>query len=148
MRFRPTITKPFLFLVAALALALTGTAIAHHGDEGFHHDDPAGTIASFDAAGGILTIDLADGGEISGKVTRFTWIDCDDHDGHRGWHRGRHVFHGFGDDDEHGWSHHSHCSTDDLTAGATVDDAALVLRDGRAFFWKVDLDQEGDSGAV
>lgn len=141
MKSRLTATRALLLLAAVLAVVVSGTAIAHHGD-GFRHDDPAGTIASFDADSGMLAIDLADGGSVSGKVTRLTWIDCDDH---WRWHRGRHVFHGSGDDDGHGWSHHSHCSTDDLTAGAVVDDAILGLRDGGAFFWKVDLEDESDS---
>ena len=125
-------------LTAALVLALAGTAIAHHGDW-FGHDDPAGTIASFDSSSGALTIDLADGGSISGTVTHRTWIDCGED---WGWHRGRRSFHGSGDGGRD-WDHHSHCSTDDLTTGTTVDDAVLGLRDGAAFFWKVDL--EGDS---
>jgi hypothetical protein len=54
-----------------------------------------------------------------------------------------HLFHG--SDDGHGWDHHSHCSTDDLTAGAVVDDAVLGLHDGAAFFWKVDLADGSDS---
>lgn len=146
MRSRPATVRVLLCLVAALALALTGTAIAHHhGGDGFRDDDPAGTIASFDADSGVLAIDLANGGSVSGQVTRFTWIDCDDHGSHWGWHRGRSVLHGSGDDDGHGWSHHSHCSTDDLIAGAVVDDAVLGLRDGGAFFWKVDLEDENHS---
>lgn len=140
MKIRPTAARALLSLAAVLVVAASGTALAHHGDGGFRHDDPAGTVASFDADSGVLAIDLADGGSVSGKVTRLTWIDCDD--GWR-WHRGRHLFHG--SDDGHDWGHHSHCSTDDLTPGAVVDDAVLGLRDGGAFFWKVDLDEESDS---
>jgi hypothetical protein len=139
MKTRPTAARALLSLAAVLAVAATGTALAHHGD-GFHHDDPAGTIASFDPDSNMLAIDLANGGSVSGKVTRLTWIDCDD-DSH--WRRGHHLFHG--SDDGHDWDHRSHCSTDDLTAGATVDDAVLGLRDGGAFFWKVDLEDESDS---
>src|SRR3954452_5214619 len=164
MKTRPAAARALLSLAAVLAVAVTGTAFAHHGDGGFGDDDPAGTIASFDADSGALAIDLANGGSVSGKVTRLTWIDCDEGGG---WHRGHYLVHGsddgrgwnhhgsgdghdgghHGSDDGHGWGHHSHCSTDDLTPGATVDDAVLGLRDGGAFFWKVDLDEEGDSGA-
>jgi hypothetical protein len=139
MKTRTTSARALLFLTAVLAVVAAGTALAHHGD-GFRHDDPAGTIASFDPDTNMLAIDLANGGNVSGKVTRLTWIDCDD-DSH--WDRSRHLFHGSDDDD--GWDHRRHCSTDDLTAGATVDDAVLGLRDGGAFFWKVDLEDESDS---
>lgn len=142
MKVRPTAARALLSLAAILVLAATGTALAHHGDGRFRDDDPAGTIASFDSDSGVLSIDLADGGSVSGKVTRLTWIDCDDD--HWGWHRGWRTFHG--SDDGHDWDRHrSHCSTDDLTPGATVDDAVLGLRDGGAFFWKVDLEEESDS---
>ncbi len=123
---------------SVLAMALAGPAIAHH-----HHDsdDPAGTIASFDPDSGVLAIDLSSGGTVSGEVTRLTWIQCGD-DRHHGWRHGRH--HGrrqlhHSEDGDHDWSH-SDCSTDDLTAGAVVDEAILGLHDGQAFFWKIELD--------
>lgn len=138
MRPRPT-ARALLSLTAVLALAVAGTAIAHGGgDHSRHDDDPAGTIASFDADSHMLTIDLADAGSISGKVTRWTWIDCDDNNWGR--HRGHRLFQG--SDGGHDGDRHSHCSTADLTAGAVVDDAVLSLRDGGAFFWKVDLEDE------
>lgn len=142
MRSRSTAVRAIPSIAGALVLALAGTAIAHHG-EWFGHDDPAGTIASFDPSSDVLSIDLAGGGSISGEVTRWTSIECGEH----GWgrDRGRHAFHGSGDEG-HSWGHRSHCSTDDLTAGATVDDAVLGLRDGGAFFWKVDLEGASDSG--
>jgi hypothetical protein len=141
MRLRLTAVKALLSLTAVLALALAGTAIAHHGD-GADHDEPAGTVASFDAGSGVLTINLADGGSVSGTVTRWTWIDCGHH---WGWHRGRSVFHGSGGSGD--WGHHSHCSTDDLTAGAVVDDAVLGLRDGGASFFKIDLEDAPESSS-
>lgn len=70
-------------LAAVLALvALPGLAAAHRG-----HDDPAdtGTIQSFDPASGMLTIDLTEGGSVSGLVTPRTHIHCDN-----GRHEGRH----------------------------------------------------------
>jgi hypothetical protein len=140
VKSRSTAARALLPLTAAIVFAVAGTAIAHHGER-FGHDDPAGTISSFDPSSGALTIDLADGGSVSGTVTHWTWIDCGED---WGWHRGRRSFHG--SDGGHDWGHHhSHCSTDDLTVGATVDDAVLGLRDGGAFFWKVDLEGEGDS---
>jgi len=69
-------------LAAALALvALPGVASAHH-----HHQGPgdAGTIESFDAESGVLTIALGEGGTIAGLVTPRTHIRCDE-----GRHRGR-----------------------------------------------------------
>lgn len=85
-------------IVAALTLvALPGLASAHHG-----HDDlaDAGTIQSFDPASGVLTIDLTEGGSVSGLVTPRTHIHCDN-----GRHRGR-----------HGLRHHLH-------HGATASDS-------------------------
>jgi hypothetical protein len=70
-------------VAAVLALvALPGLASGHRG-----HSDPApaGTIQSFDEETGVLTIDLTDGGSVSGLVTRRTHIRCDN-----GRHRGRH----------------------------------------------------------
>ncbi|HET9163685.1 MAG TPA: hypothetical protein VFN89_09635 [Solirubrobacterales bacterium] len=69
-------------VAAALALvALPGIASAHHG-----HDSlaDAGTIQSFDPESGVLTIELAEGGSVSGLVTPRTHIHCDN-----GRHRGR-----------------------------------------------------------
>ena len=145
MKGKPKLARalPLAATAAILAaLALTIPALAHDG-EGRSDDDPAGTIASFGQGSGVLTIDLAAGGSVSGLVTRFTWIDdgdrfdhgdrCDgDDDGRRArtWCR-----HG----DDKGW-HRGRGDNDDLVAGATVDDAVLVLKDGRSFFAKVDLD--------
>lgn len=143
MRSRPKAVRALLSLTAVLVLALAGTAIAHHGDW-FGHDEPAGTVASFDPGSGVLTINLANGGSTSGTVTRWTWIDCGGH--HWGWHRGRSTFDG---SDSHGdwqgqgdWGHHSHCSTEDLTTGAVVEDAVLGLQNGSATFFKIDLEGE------
>lgn len=70
-------------LAAVVALvALPGVASGHRG-----HDDTAdaGTIESFDPASGVLTIDLTEGGSVSGLVTPRTHIHCDN-----GRHEGRH----------------------------------------------------------
>lgn len=139
-------------LLAALAmLMLAGTVGAHKDGKGHHGEDPAGTIASFDTASGMLVIDLAEGGSVSGLVTSRTWIKDDDHcKGKKakgeprralhGWCR-KHL-HGFkhGGGKHHGWGHRGRGGMEDLVAGATVEDALVVLKDGRSFFWKVDLD--------
>jgi hypothetical protein len=84
-----------LAVAAALAvLALPGLASSH----GRHHDHgDAGTIQSFDPESGVLTIDLANGGSVSGLVVRRTHIRCGhDHGHHHGLHgherrRGAHA---------------------------------------------------------
>lgn len=142
----------FAFAIVAM-LAFAGPASAHHHGD-FGSDDPAGTISSFDPASGVLTIDLPDGGQISGLVTDETRIETGDggcrhhgdderrgrrapalrhHHGDHGWH------HGWGDDEG---------SSDDLVAGAVVDDAILILADGKATFVKVKLADSGDSTAT
>jgi hypothetical protein len=70
-----------LAAAAALAiLALPGLASSH----GPHHDHgDAGTIQSFDPETGALTIDLAEGGSVSGLVVRRTHIRCGHDHGHR-----------------------------------------------------------------
>jgi hypothetical protein len=108
-------------MALAVAMALAIPALAHHGgDDGdFGDRNPAGTIASFDQGSKMLTIALADGGSVSGLVTRWTWIDDGDRGGHHWRDRG---------------------DSGDLVPGAVVEDAVLGLADGRAFFVKVDLD--------
>jgi hypothetical protein len=70
-------------VAAVLALvALPGVASGHRNRD---HAADAGTIQSFDPETGILTIDLTEGGSISGLVTPRTHIRCDN-----GRHRGRH----------------------------------------------------------
>lgn len=71
---------------AALAmLALPGVASSHDHHHGLAGD--AGTIQSFDPATGVLTIDLTDGGSVSGLVVQRTHIRCGDDNGH---HHGLH----------------------------------------------------------
>lgn len=152
MRSKPTVSawralSLLAMLSAAAMLAVAGPVVAHdsgdHSD--FHDDDPAGQIASFDADTGMLVIDLAEGGSIAGLVTKRTWIKTDEGCERRalnGWHHGcRRTLNGSDSGDHHGdhdW-HPGRGSTDDLVPGATVEDALLVLKEGRAFFWKVDL---------
>ncbi|MGC1850975.1 MAG: hypothetical protein WA687_00900 [Solirubrobacterales bacterium] len=149
MRSKPTISawralSLLAMLSAAAMLAVAGPVVAHDGGDhsDFHDDDPAGQIASFDADTGMLVIDLAEGGSIAGLVTKRTWIKTDNGCERRalgGWHNEcRKTLHG-SDSGDHDW-HPGRGSIDDLVPGAIVDDALLVLKDGRAFFWKVDLD--------
>jgi hypothetical protein len=145
MRPQPTQRRKQTLLLgaaalAAAALALAGIATANDGRH--HDDDPAGTIASFDRDTGKLVIELGDGGRIAGKVTRFTWIDDGDHGCDDGDER-RHLWgddcrrqlHGDGD----GWRHGPRGDVDDLVEGAVVEDALVVLKDGRAFYAKIEL---------
>lgn len=109
-------------------------------------------IASYDNETNKLVIDLAEAGSIAGTVTRWTWIDADarhgcgeeskaKRDGRKARHGDRCERRRTGDHDgHHGWRHGPDGNESDLVAGAVVDDAILVLKDGRAFFVKVDLD--------
>lgn len=188
-------------VAAVLALvALPGLASGHHGHDGLAD---AGTIQSFDQETGVLTIDLTEGGSVSGLVVPRTHIRCDN-GWHSGWHGLRHHKRGHlasashrngedngqdgaeepGDDrgehgiepgeDNHqggddppghdgtapgrsegpsrGAEHSARCTTDDLTAGATVKLAELVLIDGKAIYKVVVLpkpaeDEEAEEDA-
>ncbi len=139
-------------------------------------EENAGTIASFDAATGKLTITLFGGDSISGFVTEETEIECgcggkageeevvtasassegsdqsgdDSEDGESssgdesspGDDDGPN--HDLGDD--HGGQgegeHHGSCSTEDLVAGAAVQEAEIHLENGKAVFEKVELGRE------
>ena len=71
-----------LAVAAALAILVLPSLASSHGRH--HHDDhgDAGTIQSFDPATGVLTIDLANGGSVSGLVVRRTHIHCGRGHGH------------------------------------------------------------------
>jgi hypothetical protein len=96
-----------LGVVALLALAGVATAKDHGGDDNGHHGhhgrhhhhhfrevNEAGTIASFDATTGRLTIALTGGESVSGLVTEETRIHCEGEDDRRSDRRD----HGGGDD--------------------------------------------------
>jgi hypothetical protein len=109
----------------------------------------AGTVASF--TGGVLTINLAGGGTLTGDVTQDTEIECDDRasasddgDHHHGGDPGDDDGGGDqGDDDgggdDQGDDDGGNCAADALTAGAVVHEAELKARDGKATFEKVEL---------
>jgi len=122
-------------------------------------DEHAGTVGSFDAATGTLTIKLFGGGSITGLVTDDTEIECDDdsarvsHDGDDdrsgpSGDDGDHSGPGRGDDDEGDDDHgddddrgdDEDCGTEALTAGREVEEAELKLSGGKATFREIELD--------
>ncbi|HEY2052726.1 MAG TPA: hypothetical protein VGH14_02200 [Solirubrobacterales bacterium] len=156
--------KLVLALGAVALLALSGIAVAKdhggnaNGHHGRHHQRQqefpmreAGTVSSFDAATGKLTIALTGGESVTGLVTEATRIDCEgvddrldrrDHGGSSGS--------GSGDDnggqeepgDDNGGEEPAGaatCSTASLTPGAVVGDAELRLEGGMAVFEEVEL---------
>jgi hypothetical protein len=140
-----------LVLAIGALMAFAGPASARHHD--FGSGNPTGSIASFDADSGVLTIDLIDGGQVSGLVTDETSIEtgsgCRHGDERRGRKAGalRHGDHDHGR--HHGWWHHGEeGSTEDLVPGAVVDNAILVLADGKATFVKVELTDSGSESTT
>jgi hypothetical protein len=117
-------------------------------------EENAGTIASFD--NGMLTINLAGGGTLTGAVTQDTEIECPDSaqasdDGdHQGGDDGDGDHQGSGGDDNQGDDDQGdddqgdddnggNCDASALTTGATVHEAELKAEDGQATFEKVEL---------
>lgn len=139
---------------AVAILALSGLAVARDHDGGRHHHGPdTGTIASFDTSTGMLAIQLTGGDTVSGLVTRRTKIKCEDEhapdistrarEGEPGDDRGdgnsgpgsSHSGPSGHDDNGRG----ANCTASDLIVGATVQEAELVLKNGKAFFREVEL---------
>lgn len=176
----------------ALALAVPGAASAHHG-RGHHHrhhhhakahharlehfnapanTDPsnpsapadAGRVASF--ANGVLTITLADGSTVSGKVTSDTEINCmgpnaqasrdgggdqgdqgDQSQGDQGGSGDQGDDNGSGDDQGDQQSQAPTCDTTSLTAGTPVHEAILKIGSNGAEFKLVLLDPQQQAGS-
>ncbi len=128
-------------------------------------DENAGTITSFED--GVLTINLYNGGSVTGKVTSDTRIRC--HKAHesgedpvsaRNQGPGSGGQGGQGSEDpssnpgpgensdpgprEHGKQGGCHCSTDELTAGTVVEEAELKPRSGAAIFAEIKLGEAAD----
>jgi hypothetical protein len=133
-------------------------------DEVEDGDEQAGVVASF--TNGVLTIDLAGGGQVSGLVTDDTEIDCETEDEHEledesddddgvdatAAHDGSDDSSGPGDgsdDDgdnsgpgsreEREGDEDDVCAPSDLVAGVAVHEAELELRDGQAVFEEVEI---------
>jgi hypothetical protein len=112
-------------------------------------EENAGTIASF--SNGVLTIDLAGGGTLTGMVTQDTEIECPDtaqaaddgggdHQGGGGGDDGDGDHGGDpGDDDGQGDDDGGNCAMTALTGGAPVHEAELRASHGQATFEKVEL---------
>lgn len=170
-----------LALGVVALLAMSGVAAAkdgggdngHHGRHHHHHHHrqiaigQTGTISSFDATTGKLTIALTGGNSVTGMVTEGTRIDCEGFDD-RGVDR---RDHGGGDNqggqvepgddnggqnepgDDHGGRGANEgtpppgqaCTTESLVPGATVAAAELRLEGGDAVFTEIEL---GDTEAT
>lgn len=126
-------------------------------------DESSGTIASFDPETGELTIDVMNGGSVTGLVTDATEIRCDDGDDHGdedGDGVGGHEDGDDGDredghgdrvlrddhfvDEEEGDDHgceddESFCTAEDLVPGAAVHEADLEIADGAAVWEEIEL---------
>ena len=113
-------------------------------------DENAGTIAWFEDD--VLTLNLAGGGTLSALVTDRTEVECDDdagddrgHDGDDDGHHGDDDGDSEKDDDAraaHGDRDHGDgedCGADAQTAGATVLEAELKVRHGKAVWKELEL---------
>lgn len=168
-----------LALGAVALLALSGVAAAkdRHGDDHGHHGRhhhhhfhemrEAGTIASFDATTGKLTIALTGGETVTGLVTEETRIRCEGFDDNGVDNHLDRRDHGSGDDngghgsepgDDNGGNGSGpgpsgengpvegegpeggpNCTTASLVPGAFVGEAELRLGTGMAVFTEVEL---------
>lgn len=154
---------PALALGAVALLAVSGVATAkdrggdddghHHGRHHHHRHHhrhfetrEAGTISTFDASTGKLTITLLDSGTVSGRVTDGTEIKCEDVDDrldrrdHGGDdHGGRGEPEPGDDNGGEGAGGEATCSVASLVPGAFVGEAELRLEGGSAVFEEIEL---------
>ena len=149
-----------LALGAVALLAVSGVAVAkehgnddnghhgrHHDHHGRHHNRllemrEAGTISSFDASTGKLTIALLEGGTVTGLVTEGTEIKCEGGDDRLT--RRDHGGDSSGDDNGGETAvgapeGEASCSVASLVTGAIVGEAELRLEGGNAVFEEVEL---------
>ena len=103
-------------------------------------DEHAGQVASF--SGGVLTISLAGGGTLTGKVDEQTEIECEDaaRASHHGDDDNRGDDEGDDDqgDDDQG-EDEDDCGPEALMKGAQVQEAELRTRGGSAVFTEIEL---------
>jgi hypothetical protein len=102
-------------------------------------DENAGKISAFED--GTLSIALFGGGEVSGKVTADTEIECedeqgDDDSGDDDDSDDRGVLHDGGDDDHEG---DDDCGDAALTVGAVVEEAELEVGAAGAIWEEIEL---------
>jgi len=131
-------------------------------------DEGSGTIAAFDPATGELTINVMNGGSVTGRVTDATEIKCDDGDDRgdedgdgRGGDDDGTDDHGHGDrvarsgdddpvddedpaddeesSDDDGEGDESECTVDDFVLGAAVHEAELEIEGGDAVWEEIEL---------
>jgi hypothetical protein len=145
-------------VLAAIAIAVPAISAADRGHGDGHHDRTVGTISSFDAETGTLVITPTDGDDVTGTVNDRTKIKCEDeHGDDRGDDHGDDgPNHDQGDDNGddgdgdghgghgqgkrgHGSGRRGNCGPDDLTAGATVEEAELEITADGLVFEEVEL---------
>lgn len=116
-------------------------------------DENAGTITSYED--GVLTIDLYNGGSITGKVTDDTRVICAKSEdepaeeesessarhpgGSQGTGPGENQGSGEGSGPGKGGGECNSCSADDLAVGEVVEEAEVSLRNGDATFKVIKL---------
>ena len=114
-------------------------------------DEKAGTVASYNATTGELTINLLGGGSVTGFVTPDTEVECDtegdddsgseDHDERSLRHEDDDGDDGDNDEGKHGdnESDGESCPAGALKEGAVVQEAELKLGNGKAVFEEIEL---------
>jgi hypothetical protein len=121
-------------------------------------DDNAGTISAID--GNSVTIDLFNGGSVTGLVTDQTEIECEqaedesgddsaarDHGGNSGPGGGENSGNPGENEGEEPNGENNQCTIADLAVGQVVAEAELSLQNGDATFEEIDLTGTHDSNA-